>query len=217
MLDDIASNIYLQSEGAHPARESLSRITTVTIHQIQLRYEPLADRLLLSVRTHAAELYTAWLTRRMAAQLAGPLRQAVARLALPPSAAGALPVPEVQQMLEQVARERPLKDADFKQSFAGVADASYPLGPEPLLPEAIDLRSPPTGGLTLALREQRGRRLDLNLNNDLATALQRLFDQALLTADWGLVGASPRPNTDTDTDTDADAGPVTPVAPQRLN
>ena len=185
----------------------------MTIHQIQLRYEPLADRLLLSVRTHAAELYTAWLTRRMALLLVTPLRQAVARLALPPSAAGALVVPEVQQMLEQVARERPLKDANFTQSFAGVADATYPLGPEPLLPEAIDLHAPACGGLVLALREARGRRLDLNLNIDLATALQRLFEQALLAADWGLVGA--RPNIDTDID--PDAGPLTPVAPQRLS
>ena len=179
----------------------------MTIHQIQLRYEPLADRLLLSVRTHAAELYTAWLTRRMAAQLAGPLRQAVARLALPPSAAGALPVPEVQQMLEQVARERPLKDADFKQSFAGAADATYPLGPEPLLPEAIDLHSPATCGLTLALRELRGRRIDLNLNTDLATALHRLFDQALLTADWGLASTAGITSTE----------PVPAAPPQHLN
>ena len=158
----------------------------VTIHQIQLRYEPLADRLLLSVRTHSAELYATWLTRRMAAQLAAPLRQAVARLALPPSAAGALPVPEVQQMLEQVARERPLAGANFQQAFAGGADASYPLGPEPLLPEEINVASPPGAGLVISLREQRGRRLELKLNNDLATALLRLFDQALAGADWGL-------------------------------
>lgn len=166
--------------------QALPRIDAVTIHQMQLRYEPLPDRLLLSVRTHGAELYAAWLTRRMAAQLAGPLRLSVARLALPASAAGALPVPEAQQMLEQVARQRPLPGAHFNQPFADAGNATYPLGPEPLLPEEINVASPPTGGLVISLRELRGRRLELKLNNDLATALLRLFDQAVAGADWGL-------------------------------
>ena len=39
------------------------------IHQLQLRYDPVADRLLPSVRTHQAELYRVWLTRRMVARL----------------------------------------------------------------------------------------------------------------------------------------------------
>ncbi|GAB4039265.1 MAG: hypothetical protein Fur0014_08840 [Rubrivivax sp.] len=172
------------------------------IHQIQLRYDPLADRLLLSVRSHAAELYTAWLTRRMVARLAEPFRRAVARLALPRD--GSVPVPEAQAMLDQVARERPLKDADFSKPFEGAQDASHPLGRDPLLPGEIDVRAPPGGGLVIALREPRGRRLELALNDDLATAFMRLLDQALLQADWAL----PVP-------------PATPAAgeppPQRLN
>lgn len=154
------------------------------IHQIQLRYDPVADRLLLSVRTHASELYTAWLTRRMVARLIGPLRQAVAQLALPRGSA--LPVPEAQSLLEQVARERPLKDTAFDQPFAGAQDDIHPLGRDPLLAGELDLRSPAGGGLVLALREPRGRRMELVLNDDLATALMRLFDQALGPADWAL-------------------------------
>lgn len=163
----------------------------MTIHQIQLRYEPMADRLLLSVRTRADELYTAWLTRRMVARLGAPLRQAVARLGLPRTGAAALAVPEAQQMLEQVARERPLKDTDFAQAFAGAEGASHPLGPEPLLPGEIDVQSPPAGGLVIALRELRGRRLDLTLNDDLATALLRLLERAVEQAEWALPGPPP--------------------------
>lgn len=173
------------------------------IHQIQLRYDPTADRLLLSVRSHGAELYTAWLTRRMIARLNEPFRRAVARLALPPRTA-AVPVPEAQAMLEQVARERPLKDADFSRPFESTQDATYPLGREPLLASEIDVRSPPAGGLVIALREARGRRLEMSLSNDLATALMRLLDQALAQADWAL----PAP---------AAPAPADPVAPQRLN
>ncbi len=175
----------------------------MTIHQIQLRYEPLPDRLLLSVRTHAAELYAAWLTRRMAVQLAAPLRLSVALLALPSSAGGALPVAEVQQMLEQVARERPLTGAHFDQQFADTADASHPLGPEPLLPSEINVASPPAGGLVISLQELRGRRMELKLDTDLATALLRLFEHAIAGADWGLAPSHPA---------EAEA-----AAPQRLN
>lgn len=171
----------------------------MTIHQIQLRYEPVADRLLLSVRTRAAEVYMAWLTRRMAARMAGPLRQAVARLGLPREAAASIPVPEAQQMLEQVARERPLKDASFGQPFAGTQDASFPLGPEPLLPAEVDVRLPTAGGLQITLRELRGRRLDLSLSDDLATGLARLLEQTLAQAEWALPAApdpaqAPAPN-----------------------
>jgi hypothetical protein len=172
------------------------------IHQIQLRYDPVADRLLLSVRSHAAELYTAWLTRRMVARLDAPFRQAVARLALPRSAA--LPVPEAQALLEQVARERPLKDAAFDRPFEGAHDATYPLGRDPLLPSEIDVRALPAGGLAVALREARGRRLELTLNDDLATALMRLLDQALKLADWSLPAAAAPADT-------------APPPPQRLN
>jgi hypothetical protein len=176
------------------------------IHQIQLRYDPLADRLLLSVRSHAAELYTAWLTRRMVARLVPPFRRAVGRLALPRSS-GALPVPEAQAMLEQVARERPLKDADFSQPFEGTQDATWPLGRDPLLPTEIDVRAPPGGGLVVTLREARGRRIELVLNDDLATALMRLLDQGLAQADWALPVADPAPAL-------ADGAPQ---PPQRLN
>ena len=156
------------------------------IHQLQLRYDPVADRLLPSVRTHQAELYRVWLTRRMVARLVAPLRQAVARLALPRRPDAPMPVPEAQPLLEQVARERPLKDAVFGQPFAAGDHDSHPLGTEPLLPAEIDVRTPPTGGLHIALREARGRRLELALGDDLATGLTRLLDQTLAQAEWAL-------------------------------
>lgn len=164
----------------------------MSIHQIHLRYDAVADRLLLSVRTRAAEAYGVWLTRRMAGRLAAPLRQAVARLPLsrgpraPGAPAPAIPVPEAQRMLEEVARERPLKDASFGEPFAGTDDATHPLGPEPLLPDEIDLRMAPAGGLQMSLREPRGRRLDLVLGDDLATGLSRLLDRTLAQTDWAL-------------------------------
>lgn len=163
---------------------------SVGIHQLQLRYEPVADRMLLSVRTHDAEIYTAWLTRRMAARLHEPLARAVSQLGLPDSVRAAVLVPEAQDMLIQASRERPLQRADFGQRFVE-QDARRPMGAEPLLPAHIELKGGASGPLVLQLGEANGRRLNLQLGNDLATALLRLLEQCLKTADWGLATPAP--------------------------
>ena len=156
---------------------------TMSIHQIQVRYEPAADRLLLQVRSSEAELYAVWLTRRMTARLFPPLRDAVMRAGVSQASPQALPVPEAREMLEQAALQRPLPGTEFGTPFTDTG-GSHPLGPEPLLPAAIDLRPGPSGGVTIALREDRGRRLELLLTAD-STALLRLLDSSLRTADWG--------------------------------
>jgi hypothetical protein len=159
------------------------------IHQMQLKYDINADRLLLQVRTREAELYGVWLTRRMVSRLRPPFQQAVTRLGMARAAPQSMPVPEARAMLEQAVRDRPLPNADFAIPFESEG-VSHPLGPEPLLPAEVDIRGLPTGGLALNLREARGRRLELPLNDQLATALLRLLDQALAGAEWGLPTAT---------------------------
>jgi len=159
----------------------------MSIHQIQVRYEPTADRLLLQVRSTEAELYAVWLTRRMTARLFPPFRDAVTRAGVSQASPQAMPVPEAREMLEQAALQRSLPGTDFRTPFTDTG-GSHPLGPEPLLPAAIDLRPGAAGGVTIALREDRGRRLELSLTAELATALLRLLDSSLRTADWGVPG-----------------------------
>lgn len=177
----------------------------MAIHQIQVRYDTTADRLLLQLRTTAAEVYAVWLTRRMLQRLYPPFRQAVAQASVARTAPQALPVPEARQMLEQAALQRSLQGADFNQAFAS-ADATHPLGPEPLLPDAADLRPGAAGQLTLAVRESRGRRIEIALTAELSSALLQLLDSALQAAEWDLplpppAGAAPQ---------DALTGPVPP-------
>ena len=159
----------------------------MTIHQIQVRYEPAADRLLMQVRSTQAELFAVWLTRRMVARLFPPFRDAVTRASVAQTTPQAMPVPEAREMLEQAALARPLPGTDFKKPFTDTG-SSHPLGPEPLLPAAIDLRPVPSGGLAITLREERGRRMEMTLTPELATALLRLMDSALKVAEWGLPG-----------------------------
>lgn len=174
---------------------------------MQVRYQPGPDRVLWQLRTSSGALFAVWLTRRMLRLMWPPLHQlvtqaGVARLA--PNATPAHWMPEAQAMLTQAARERPLATARFDEVFDTQA-LSQPLGPEPLLPEAVDLGPTTDGpGLQLQVREAGGRRLSLKLNDDLATALLRLLEQALAEADWGLPAAEA-------------ATPVGPTTPIVLN
>lgn len=159
---------------------------------MQLRYQPAADRLLWQLRTSDGQLYAVWLTRRMVRLVWSPMANLVTNAGLRQEMPHASVVPEAQAMLAEAMRTRPLPGASFDQPFDTTV-AARPLGPEPLLPEAVDLGPGPGGqGLKLQLREAPGgRSITVQLTADLATALQRLVTQALAAADWGLELAEP--------------------------
>ncbi len=154
---------------------------------MQLRYDARADRVLWQLRTSDGQLFAVWLTRRMVRLLWPHLGRLVTDAGLRQELPNATVLPEAKAMLAESIRTRPLAGASFDKPF-DTRVVNQPLGPEPLLPEAIDL-GPGAGGrgLKLQLRESNaGRSLVVQLNADLATALQRLLEQAVAAADWGL-------------------------------
>jgi hypothetical protein len=173
----------------------------VNIHQMQMRYDPTADRLLWQLRTFGGELFAVWLTRRMLRGIWAPTQDMVTRGSMAKLMPHATVMPEAREMMSQVVRQRPLPSAQFDQPFNNTA-ASQPLGTEPLLPVTFRLGPGPTpGGLLMELKEEAGRNLSVQMSDELATALLRLIDQALVEADWGLAAAAPAQP--------AAAGPVT--------
>ncbi|OYU95875.1 MAG: hypothetical protein CFE45_19445 [Burkholderiales bacterium PBB5] len=166
----------------------------MNIHQMQVRYQPGADRILWHVRTGSGELFQAWLTRRLLKMAWPHFSRMVVQVGLAQVLPGATPasvLPEARDMLAQAVRERPLANARFNEPFK-LDVVAQPLGQEPLLPEAIDLGPGAEGrGLNNRLRDGAGRSIALQLNDDLATALMRLLDQALAESDWGLQSTPP--------------------------
>ena len=161
------------------------------IHQIQVKYEPVADRLLMQVRTRDEQLFALWLTRRMVMRLWPHFRHLVTDLAVARTAPSAMPVPEAREMMAQAAREKALQSTDFKTKF-NPTSTKLPLGPEPMLPAAIDLGKAPGGAVILAVRDTQGRSLELRLGEDLANGWMKLVESALAVSGWGLV-APPAP------------------------
>jgi hypothetical protein len=159
------------------------------IHQIQIKYDPLADRLLMQVRTRAGEVFAIWLTRRMVQRLLPPFQQIGTRLSLAKAHPDSVLLPEARAMLEDAVRSRPLPNADFTQDFS-TDNTRQPLGAEPLLAAEVELQADAQRGLRMQVREARGRQIALQFNEELHAALSRLFEQALAAADWGLTPAS---------------------------
>jgi hypothetical protein len=155
------------------------------IHQIQIKYDALADRLLMQVRTRAGDVFAIWLTRRMVQRLLPPFQQIGTRLSLSKARPDSLLLPEARAMLADAVRSRPLPNADFSQRFS-TDNSRQPMGPEPLLAAEVELQADTQRGLRMHVREAQGRQITLQFNEELHAALSRLFEQALATADWGL-------------------------------
>jgi len=155
------------------------------IHQIQIKYDALADRLLMQVRTRAGEVFAIWLTRRMVQRLLPPFLQIGTRLSLAKAHPDSVLLPEARAMLEDAVRSRPLPNADFTQHFS-TDSTRQPMGPEPLLAAEVELQADAQRGLRMQVREAQGRHVTLQFNEELHAALSRLFEQALAAADWGL-------------------------------
>lgn len=164
---------------------------------MQVVYEQRADRLLWHIRTRDGGLYSVWLTRRLMLRMWPPFQKLVAESALPQVSSGqSTALPAAQAMMVEVARQRSLPGASFQAPF-DARPTSRPLGPEPLLPENVEIGpAPPAGaagaaarGLIIRIREHEGRSLDMQLNEDLSNALMRLLENALVASEWVTVAA----------------------------
>lgn len=161
----------------------------MSIHQIQITYDPAADRVLWQVRTTDAQVYALWLTRRLALRLWPHLRARISQQAAPVSPT-AVVTPQAREMLEQAARSAPLPNADFKVPFQAEG-VQRPLGEEPMLVSEVNLGQGPKGGIVLQWRDAQGRHLTLQLEQELSLAVMRLMEAALQRADWGIPMAPP--------------------------
>ena len=158
------------------------------IRQLALHYRPEADRLLLRVNADDGQQFAVWFTRRLCARLWPHLASVVSRIAVAREAAQTAPhahlMPEAHEMLAQSARERMLRDADFKTPFQDQASA-HPLGSEPMLATEVQLTPLPDGHLRLVIVDITKRNVQLQLTQTLATAVKELMQKALHQADWG--------------------------------
>ena len=154
------------------------------IAQMQIRFVPLEDRLLLRVRSQTAEELRFWLTRRYV-RLAWP----ALRRRLQGAGHGAT-TPEARRAVAAFEHASAVQQADFATPWEE-QPASLPLGEAPVLLARFALRGAPDDGVVLALHPQEGQGVDLALSRPLLHSFGRLLADAVTHADWQMDLALP--------------------------
>ena len=155
------------------------------LHQIQVRYVPVEDRAMLRVATREGtdklSEFRFWVTRRYSMLLLSALgRNAVQAVGTRPET----PASNRSQMLE-FQRDAALADSDFKTGFVDSAK-DMPLGSEPVLLARVGLNRLSNGMTVLALHPQRGKGIEVRLNDTLVHSLIKLVEDAARSGGWGL-------------------------------
>lgn len=155
------------------------------IEQMQLKFDPQQDRLLLRVNSLDKQQLRFWLTRRIVKRLLPPLLELLRKSAAgdrsdDAKAAAALFEFEQQNVREQV---------DFVSEFADDAN-SLPLGEDGLLIETVSLTSHEGGDISVKLANKANTSATLRLNEKLLHSLFAILRQALAVADWDIPAAT---------------------------
>lgn len=151
------------------------------IHQIQIRHDATADRLLLRLSTTGNQEFRFWLTRRFVKRLWAMLVQMLewedaVRQQLDPA---------TRRAVLDIQHEGYGQQADYARKFEE-APRELPLGEAPALLVKARGKKGQNGMQLLSLRPQQGQGIDLTLDTGLLHVFSRLLRQAVARTDWDI-------------------------------
>jgi len=155
------------------------------LKQIQIRYIPLEDRLLLRINTADGDEFRFWLTRRYVLLLFPAVQKILAS------------DPDIQlqrgeeqrQAVLSFQHESALANADFATEYEDQYQ-SLPLGEEPVLLARLQARHD-GGSHVLSLRPETGQGIDLTFNEQMLHGMGKLLADAIGQANWGINVTAP--------------------------
>jgi hypothetical protein len=150
------------------------------LQQINCRYSPEEDRLILELSTSGQTAYRLWLTRRFVQLFWQTIQKSIQ--GKPEVAQHAEPT--TKKAVMEFQEKEALETADFKTEYKGL-DLIYPLGETPMLPNSITYT--PKGDVTsYTFKAQDGKAVTFNLNQQLLYSLSHILMTATQKANWGL-------------------------------
>ncbi len=151
------------------------------LHQIQIVFAPLQDRLLLRVNTDDQTQYRFWITRRYLKLLWPTLGKLAAADPIVQQQSDA----SAKQEVVNFRQEQVMRESDFSKSFEETQQ-QLPLGDEPILLARIQTKSTSSGGQVLCLHPEQGEGIELALNGNLIHALMGLLATAVAQSEWDI-------------------------------
>ena len=144
-----------------------------SLHQLNIRYAPLEDRLLLRISGKDGAEYRLWLTRRYTAMLQQVLNREIDRCGGRPILAAS---GETTKMFKDGAFEKPFEEES----------THYPLGEAGILTARISVNRQQDGNIRVDLAPQQGQGISLNLNRPLLFMFDTLLSQGIAQTGWNL-------------------------------
>ena len=151
------------------------------LSQLQLRFSPEEDRLLLRLNTDDRQEYRLWLTRRLVKLLWPVLVQTLESDALVQAQSD----PDAKKAVVAFQQETALAQADFQTAFQEDAE-DLPLGDAPLLITRVQVKAGPGGGRTVSFLPNHGQGANVVFDVPTLHAFSRLLLNAAKRADWSL-------------------------------
>jgi len=162
----------------------------MNIHQLSVNYVIEQDRILMQANTLAGEVLSAWLTRRLSANLHPRLVELATDVEMKD---GQLSAPDEvsRKIVMDFKKQEALLQGDFKTPFSQKA-STYPIGPEPLLATTVNFALLGQGALRVEFEEilphqSEKRSFQVTLMADLLHGFLHLYENAIKTSGWGLI------------------------------
>lgn len=149
------------------------------IHQIQMRYDELQDRILLRMSTTDGCEFRFWLTRRFVKRL-WPL---LVRMLEWDHVVRQQLEPEARRAVLELRHEGYAQQADFSRRFEE-GERRLPFGEAPVLLARASGRKRDGALQVLSLQPQQGQGIDVTLDTRLLHVISRLLREAVRRADW---------------------------------
>lgn len=151
------------------------------LHQIQIRFVPKEDRILLRIKTTDRSEFRFWLTRRYV-KLLWPvvlkMLEADQRVQLQPHSEGKSAVLSFQH-------EKAIKQSDFSTKYNEDA-AVLPLGDAPVVLAKIQVKKGDQNGNLLCMHPESGKGIELAMNETLLHSFSKLLTDAVRVSEWDM-------------------------------
>ncbi|MBF0421690.1 MAG: hypothetical protein HQL73_01720 [Magnetococcales bacterium] len=151
------------------------------LHQMQIIYSQIADRMMLRINTLDRQEFRFWLTRRFVKRLWPGLAQTVAQQVRPEASHS----PQARAAVMEMMHESAISQADFNTQFEAQAETT-PMGLEPILISKARLLPMKPNLVVLALYPETGPGIELALDQHLLHALCKLLQDSMSHTDWDL-------------------------------
>ncbi|MBF0434289.1 MAG: hypothetical protein HQL77_02830 [Magnetococcales bacterium] len=155
--------------------------TPQRLHQMQIVYSQVADRMMLRINTLDRQEFRFWLSRRFIKRLWPVLTQNVAQQVRPEATHS----PQARAAVMEMMHESAVSQADFSTQFENQVQTT-PLGPEPILVAKAQVTPVQPDVVIFALYPETGPGIELALDPTLLHALCKLIQDSVPHTDWDL-------------------------------